>query len=62
MEKFKELSFEELREVDGGNFWLWTAAKWAAGAIAASAAVEVITEGWDSVVSDFNEGYNEVRN
>ena len=63
MEKFKELSIEEMHEVEGG--WalplIWTGIKWVAGVIAASAASELITEGWDSVVNDFNEGYNEVR-
>ncbi|MGY6743824.1 MAG: class IIb bacteriocin, lactobin A/cerein 7B family [Cecembia sp.] len=63
MEKFEELSFEESQEVEGG-VWpvIWVGIKWLAGGIATAAAVELVTEGWDSAVNDFNEGYNEVRN
>jgi hypothetical protein len=61
MEKFEELSFEEMEKVDGGYVWVWTAAKWVAGAIAASGTVELITEGWGSVVSDFQSGFNQVK-
>ncbi|WP_373522676.1 hypothetical protein [Aquiflexum sp.] len=56
MEKFKELSFEEMVKVDGGGIWFL------GKAIFAAAVVELITEGWDSVKNDFIEGYNEVRN
>ncbi|EKB48122.1 class IIb bacteriocin, lactobin A/cerein 7B family [Cecembia lonarensis] len=63
MEKFRELSFEESLEVEGG-VWpvIWVGIKWLAGGIATAAAVELVTEGWDSAVNDFNEGYDEVRN
>jgi hypothetical protein len=40
---------------------IWAAAKWIAGALAASAAVELITEGGSSCVADFQAGYNQCK-
>jgi lactobin A/cerein 7B family class IIb bacteriocin len=62
MDKFKELSFEEMVEVDGG---IWPVVIWGAqlvvGAFIGGAIVEIVTEGWDQCVADYQSGYNEVK-
>lgn len=59
MDKFKELSLEEMQEIDGGIFFL--VAKFVVGALIGGAIVEVITEGWEKCYEDYQSGYNEAR-
>ena len=62
MEKFNELNEFENERISGGIFPLvGLGLKFFGGALAGAAFVELVTEGWDSVKKDFNEGYNEVR-
>jgi len=61
MENFRELSLEEMQEVEGGIFPLLAGLRFVGGALIGGAIVEVITEGWDQCMADFQAGYNEVR-
>lgn len=62
MEKFKELDDFENEKISGGFLPLvGVGLKFFGGALFGAALVELVTEGWDSVKKDFNEGYNEVR-
>jgi len=62
MGKFKELSLEEMHEIQGG---IWPIVIWVGemvvGAFIGGAIVEVVTEGWDQCVADYQAGYNETR-
>ncbi|SDA79173.1 class IIb bacteriocin, lactobin A/cerein 7B family [Algoriphagus alkaliphilus] len=57
MDRFKELSFEEMQEVDGGLVWVW-------GAIAVGLATNFLYEvvnDWENNVKAFNEGYESFK-
>jgi len=55
MDKFKELSLEEMQEVDGGTFWAGVAVS-----IAAAFMYEVLND-WANNVKAFNEGYQSFK-
>lgn len=55
MEKFKELSLEELQEVDGGGFWAGVAVSMA------SVFLYEIVNDWDINVNAFKEGYESFK-
>ncbi|NHE58627.1 hypothetical protein [Cyclobacterium plantarum] len=62
MNKFKELNNSEKEKITGGFLpVVGVGLKFFGGALFGAALVELVTEGWDSVKRDFNEGYNEVR-
>jgi bacteriocin-like protein len=55
MEKFEELSFEELQEVEGGGFWVGIL-----GGMVGVFLYEVVND-WKNNVEAFNEGYESFK-
>ena len=64
MDKFKELSFEEMQETNGGLAWgglLLGIMKFAVEVVVGGALLEIATDGWDQCMADYQAGYNEAR-